>query len=84
MKEALNNAVKYSEAKQVAISLKFTGNAYKLCVADDGKGIEEGVVQGSGNGMSNMHRRMESVQGCCTVTSAPGKGTEVCCSGYLY
>ena len=84
MKEALNNVVKYSGAKEVIISLTLDNNAYRFCIADNGKGIEPGVVQGGGNGLGNMRRRMESVQGTCTITSAPGKGTEICCTGILH
>jgi signal transduction histidine kinase len=31
----------------------------------------------SGNGLSNMRRRLEEIGGSCTVTSAVGQGTEV-------
>lgn len=84
MKEALNNIVKYSEAEHVQVSMHTTGDAYQLTIADDGKGIEEGVVQGSGNGLNNMQRRMEHVHGQFSITSVRGKGTEICCSGILY
>ncbi len=84
MKEALNNVVKYSGAKQVHIALQVDRGTYRFCINDDGRGIEEGVVQGGGNGLGNMRRRMESVQGCCAITSSAGNGTEICCSGTLY
>ncbi len=84
MKEALNNTVKYSEAKHIQVSMCIDGDAYRLTIADDGKGIEEGVIRGNGNGLNNMRRRMEHVKGHFNITSAPGKGTEICCSGILY
>lgn len=84
MKEALNNVAKYSGASKVSISMKLDGEAYTFCMADDGRGMEDGVVQGGGNGLGNMRRRMESVRGACAITSAPGQGTTVCCKGQIY
>jgi signal transduction histidine kinase len=84
MKEALNNAAKYSGAGQVTVSFQLVGSAYSFCIADDGKGIEAGVVHGGGNGLENMRKRMAGVKGVCEITSQPGKGTQVCCKGNLY
>ena len=85
MKEALNNTVKYSGATHVTISMQLLAkNAYSFCIKDEGKGIAEGIIEGGGNGLRNMRQRMESVQGTCAITSAPGKGTAVCCAGILY
>lgn len=84
MKEALHNTVKYSGARNVNVSLSLHGNQYNFCITDDGKGIEEGVINGSGNGLGNMRKRMENVQGSCKITSGKDKGTQVCCEGILY
>ena len=84
MKEALNNIAKYSGAGQVMVSFELNGSAYRFCISDDGKGMEPGVVKGGGNGLDNMRRRMAGVMGICAITSEPGKGTQVCCSGELY
>ena len=80
MKEALNN----SGAAHVTISFRLEGSAYSLSMADDGRGMEAGVVHGGGNGLSNMKKRMERVRGDCDIISAPGRGMQVCCSGALY
>lgn len=84
MKEALNNTLKYSGATQVTIAFVLTGENYCFSVTDDGKGIDEGIIQGGGNGLGNMRKRMESVLGVCEISSTPGAGTSVCYSGNMY
>ena len=84
MKEALNNAAKYSHAEHISIDWKNKSQEYMFIITDDGKGIEEGVVHGSGNGMINMKKRMENVGGSFNVESEPGKGTRIILGGMLY
>ncbi len=74
-KEAVNNLVKYSECKQVKISiLKVKGNL-ELIVQDDGKGFENTNIEG--NGLRNMRARANKMKGKLTVYSKIGVGTEV-------
>ncbi len=84
LKEALNNAAKYAAAAHITVSFTLQESHYSMCIADDGKGMEAGVVQGGGNGLNNMRSRMEAVRGTCRFESAPGAGTRVCCEGVLY
>ena len=83
MKEALNNAVKYSRAENIEVSFKIEASSFLFSISDDGKGIEENVVQGSGNGMGNMRKRTESVHAELNIISSPGKGTQIIVSGML-
>ncbi len=84
LKESLHNAIKYSEAQLVSITFKNTGDDYLLEVADNGKGMEEGLVLGGGNGMTNMRRRMETVGGRLEIETGMGQGTRMKFSGKLY
>jgi signal transduction histidine kinase len=84
VKEALNNAVKYSRAKHIGISLSLTGNQYQFTVSDDGAGIDEGVIKGGGNGMNNMRKRMEAVKGQFNLQSSSTQGTVISFAGQLY
>jgi signal transduction histidine kinase len=84
MKEALNNAAKYSKAQHITLDFQCEGPDFTFIIADDGIGIEVGVVKGSGNGMINMRKRMESVNGRFDLQSAPGKGTTIILEGQLY
>jgi signal transduction histidine kinase len=84
MKEALHNAAKYSHAENILLDFRYAEGRYEFLIADDGIGIEEGVVKGTGNGMMNMRRRMADVKGSFTVDSGAGKGTRIRLTGIFY
>jgi signal transduction histidine kinase/ligand-binding sensor domain-containing protein len=79
-KEALNNAAKYSKASRVSVNVSITGKRIILSVKDDGVGFDMQKNSGAafgGNGMGNMKKRAESMNGTLTILSTPGAGTEV-------
>ena len=81
-KEALNNAVKYSDATEVRISLRAESESFTLTIQDNGKGIDpEGPSaperSNAGNGMTNMENRMKEIDGGCTFQSEPDEGTTI-------
>jgi len=84
MKEALHNAVKYSEANKVEISFGLHEKQFLLSITDNGKGMAEDVIKGSGNGLNNMRKRIASVQGEMEILSSPAIGTRVTFSGKLF
>lgn len=71
--EALSNAARHAEASSVDVLLA-AGEAVRLVVSDDGRGMSDGVVE---SGLSNMRQRAERLGGRCTVTSEPGAGTTI-------
>lgn len=73
-KEAVMNICKYSEAKQVHITLSLDHEFLRLRILDDGVGIQRSVVH-QGNGLKNMERRMAKLQGRLTVYSESQQGT---------
>lgn len=75
-KEAVNNAAKYSKGKQVAIHLTLHNKRLLLLVEDDGIGFT--VAPGeTGNGLGNMQKRAEAMQGRLQIISKPGVGTRI-------
>jgi signal transduction histidine kinase/Tfp pilus assembly protein PilF len=82
LKEALHNAVKYSEGQHIRIVFKLQGNAYQLVISDDGKGISN-TVQGSGYGIPGMKQRIEAVGGEMEIQSQDGKGSTITFRGPL-
>jgi signal transduction histidine kinase/TolA-binding protein len=76
-KEALNNAYKYSGAKNVTVEITKTNHLLTLIVKDDGIGfnMNENRLKTGGNGLKNMHARAAELNGTLSMTSAPGQGT---------
>ncbi|HGY56676.1 MAG TPA: hypothetical protein ENK44_13290 [Caldithrix abyssi] len=75
-KEAIHNAVKYSGAHSITLSVQIHGTKLKITLQDDGRGIKD-QKSVSGNGLKNMKKRAADINGALFVTSEPGKGTTV-------
>lgn len=73
-KEATNNIVKYSECKNIWISIRYESGNIVLEIKDDGKGFDTSVKY-AGNGLVNIHKRAEFLKGKIEVKSVPGTGT---------
>ncbi len=63
VKEALNNAMKHSQATQIKVDIAAKDQKLVIRVADNGVGIDTEKLRRFGNGLSNMRRRMESIDG---------------------
>lgn len=59
-KEAINNAVKYSEGTRLELSVREINNMLEFSVADNGKGFNETTIR-RGNGLNNMQKRAEEI-----------------------
>jgi len=75
-KEAVNNAAKYSNASIVTIEIGTQQKQLFFKVTDDGKGFNTTTAD-SGNGLGNMHKRAEAMQGKLSINSILQKGTTV-------
>jgi signal transduction histidine kinase len=80
-KEAINNALKYADCKNIWVNIGLQKNELLLLVKDDGKGFERNETKEknslSGNGLQNMQRRAAEMKGSCSIDSAPDGGTAV-------
>ncbi|MBC7935698.1 MAG: hypothetical protein H7Y86_10150 [Rhizobacter sp.] len=76
-KEAINNALKYAEAKNIFIRIAMESNRLKMEIKDDGKGFDT-ANNFSGNGIKNMHSRAADIKGDLTITAKPGQGSLIC------
>ena len=83
LKEALNNTIKYAEAKNIFVTFLITGDNYVMKIVDDGKGMDMGV-RPTGNGLINMQNRMDTIGGDMHIISYPGKGTTIIAEGKLF
>jgi signal transduction histidine kinase len=80
-KEAVNNALKYSNCKNIWVEIVLKHHHLELSVKDDGKGFDplkaKSAATLSGNGVQNMKMRAREMKGACKVESEPGKGTTI-------
>lgn len=60
MKEAINNAVKYSDATEIKFTCLLEKNILKIGIEDNGKGFD--LNSGNGNGIQNMKNRAKVIQ----------------------
>lgn len=81
IQEALANIKKHAQARHVIIKLELIPIRINVYIKDNGCGFNvESVVPGSGGngyGLMGMRERIQILKGAITITSAPGKGTEI-------
>jgi len=74
-KEALNNCLKYSQAKNVWIEASLKNrDVLHLVLRDNGLGFDTNEAR-KGNGINNMNIRAARLNGRLYIDSKPGKGT---------
>jgi ligand-binding sensor domain-containing protein/two-component sensor histidine kinase len=76
LKEAINNAIKYSACSQIDLSVQPVSGSIRIVLADDGRGFDTEAVT-SGNGLANMRDRALRSKAVLEIDSAPGRGTAV-------
>jgi signal transduction histidine kinase len=72
IKEALHNIVKHAQATEVRINVEATGHMLTIEIADNGIGLDPDKQRKFGNGLNNMKRRMESIEGSWEIISSQG------------
>lgn len=75
-KEALNNAMKYSNCTGVSIGLTLASGSLTLDIADNGRGFDFQKIK-PGNGLNNMKERASQMQAKLEVNSVEGQGTQI-------
>jgi signal transduction histidine kinase len=76
-KEALNNAVRHSQAENVTIRLSVADSALRLSVTDDGCGFASVPDHPGADGLTGMCDRLTHLGGQGTISSSPGRGTVI-------
>lgn len=77
IKEALNNAAKYSGATDLFLRIHLEGNELVAIVEDNGKGFDPAKVNLQRNGLTNMSQRIVELGGQCEIASRPGHGCRI-------
>lgn len=75
--EALYNIAKHAKASQVEINLNKAGPFIELHIHDNGQGFDPTQTFSGHYGLGMMREHAESVQALLSITSQPGKGTDL-------
>jgi len=63
VKEALNNALKHSQASKINLSMEYKNEQSHFYITENGKGFDKSKIKAASNGLKNMRRRMEAIEG---------------------
>ncbi len=78
LQEALSNATRHGQGKDVRVDLSSQSDALRLCVSDAGPGFDPQSVDRSGRlGIAGMRERAELLGGSFEIQSAAGAGASV-------
>ncbi len=78
--EAVMNAFRHAEAKNIELQLEYASRGLRLLVRDDGRGIDEAVLERGREGhwgLSGMRDRAGRIGARLSVWSSGGAGTEI-------
>ncbi len=71
VKEALHNIVKHSQANRVTVCVETTNSLF-ISIHDNGSGFDEKNVRPFSNGISNMKKRIKSLNGHFEIKNTGG------------
>lgn len=77
VKEAIHNVVKHARATEAEVQLISCDHTLEISIRDNGQGFVPETVNGCGNGLRNMSKRMADVGGEFEIQSQPQEGTRV-------
>jgi signal transduction histidine kinase len=77
VQEALQNALKYSRATQLAVDIRGTSDGLTVTIFDNGVGFDVDAAWETGIGLRSMFERLQAAGGSLNLTSRPGAGTRL-------
>jgi PAS domain S-box-containing protein len=77
VQEALNNALRHSDAATVSIHLNRDEEELTLTVTDNGIGFHPEAADANRFGLRGIRERARLFDGTATINSAPGQGTRI-------
>jgi signal transduction histidine kinase len=77
VQEALQNALKYSRATELAVDISGTSHGLTLTIFDNGVGFDVDAAWGTGVGLRSMFERLQAAGGSLNLTSSPRAGTRL-------
>jgi signal transduction histidine kinase len=76
VKEAINNGVRHGAATEIEFRARLLDNRMEIMITDNGSGFDLSG-RSNGDGLFNLRKRLENVNGRCEINSSPGAGTTV-------
>ena len=80
-REALVNAQRHASASKIQLEITFSPRKLRVCIRDNGKGIEPEVLEHRGIpghwGLSGMRERARKIGAKLSIRAEPGAGTEI-------
>jgi signal transduction histidine kinase len=81
VQELLHNSIKYAEASELSLALKYQPEELQIFISDNGIGIKSlkppAGTGGHGSGIVSIRKRAQMLLGRCDIISAAGQGTRV-------
>ncbi len=77
-KELVNNAIKYSKAKNISVQSSFNNGILTIEVKDDGVGFDT-TKNFNGNGLRNIQHRIKEMNGSINICALHNKGSSFTC-----
>lgn len=75
-KEAINNAIKYSGGSQLTFNIRIIAEMLVIVITDNGAGFNA-LQEYTGNGLVNMQKRAEEINGRFLIKSSEKAGTSI-------
>lgn len=76
IQEAINNALKYAEASEISVFVEENSQNIIIKIIDNGIGFDLKLVE-LGNGLENMQKRTDDINGQIIINSKISLGTEI-------
>lgn len=77
VQEALNNVLHHSQAETARVEVRQNGDSLHVMIRDDGIGFTTADVPSDRFGLRGMKERARLFGGQTTISTTPGKGTEI-------
>lgn len=77
VQEFIQNSLKHADCKNILADVRMTADGLAIHLADDGAGFNTGELSAPGIGLENMKKRAALLGAGFSLTSIPGKGTDL-------
>lgn len=76
IQETINNAIKHANCSVITLQIDWRKPIFKLAIKDNGIGYNQ-EVNLEGNGINNIKKRAEEIEGVLTIFSKKNEGTKI-------